>query len=103
MITILGSRFVTARFGLKRSPPVKKSLIPRSKSPPTAWGFLRGSPDVTAESFCVEHRVPFSVSACYSFCAITILFLIQGAFHGMDHTATRRDRPELRNQFLRQR
>ena len=27
--------------------------------------------------FCVDDRVPFSVSACYSFRGITILFLIQ--------------------------
>jgi hypothetical protein len=31
------------------------------------------------------------------------LLISQGASHGMDHTAARSDRPELRNQFVRQR
>jgi hypothetical protein len=44
---------------------------------------------------------PFHRNPCYSFRVPTFRF--QGATHGMDHTATRRNRPELRNQLVRQR
>jgi hypothetical protein len=54
---------------------VKKSLILYSNPHQ-----LRAIIHVHARKFLYRRPFPFSVSACYSFCAIVILILIQGAF-----------------------
>jgi hypothetical protein len=97
VITILGRLFLDSNL----RPSIHGSLrnIQFSDQIPANY---EQSPERTAESFV-------SNTVFHSDGARAIIFwqakycFIQGALHGMDHTATRRDRPELRNQLVRQR